>query len=151
MNKDYDPEALRRGIEVLNEMLREEPQERQGVIKTRRRNVDRLKSASRWIVKSVMWLISRLWSLFGPLITILALFIIAPLLIFAWSFIAYQIAWFVLDDTAGRVCLLVFLVFAPIFAVAGPAAWLTGSEAAQAEYTADRLAEKLRKKESNGE
>jgi len=88
-----------------------------------------------------------LWGIFGQIICTLLFLVFVVTVVFGWCFIAYQIAWWLADETYSRVWLLIFLVIAPIFAYASKNAWtwLTPDQQAQAEYTADLLADKLNK------
>jgi hypothetical protein len=107
-----------------------------------------LKWVLRPIAKIFTSIIAALWAVFAPLFFTLAYLAFVVFAVMAWAFVAYQIAWFVCDETASRVLLLLFLAIAPIYAFANSKAWmwLTPGEQAQAEYTADLLAKAIKDK-----
>jgi hypothetical protein len=74
----------------------------------------------------------------------IAWFLLGLLVIAGWIFISYFIAGFFYDELTPRLILTLFMSLGGLAAVSGPRLWLTAGEAAQAEHTADRLAEKLR-------
>jgi membrane protein implicated in regulation of membrane protease activity len=113
--------------------------------------IDRKKMLTNWILKPVGAIIALLWDIFGSALCTIAFLVGIVLLLMFWCVASYYIAWHIADETLSRVCLMVFLVFSVVFWIArkvGPGAWLPPQEAAQAEYAADRLAEKLRDKDN---
>jgi hypothetical protein len=101
------------------------------------------------ILAAVAWIFGLVWEFLKvPVIGMykiaigILLFVLIVALFMAWCFVAYQIAWWVADETSSRVCLLVFLVGGMIVGFvskAGPLAWMNASQSAQAEYLADLL------------
>jgi hypothetical protein len=156
-------ERVLHGLQVMREMglLRPKQDDDKLTDKTPTREITQrerlqafLDSFLKWVLvpigKILKITMAALWAVFGPLFLGITIIVIAFMLFFVWIFVAYEIAWWIADETVSRVLLLLFLVLAPIGYFANSNVWalLSLREWAQAKHTADLLGKTLKDKKN---